>query len=233
MLLVWTIHRVRMRQVAQAIGARFDERLAERTRNARDLHDTLLQTIQGSKLVADDALETPSDLGRMRKALEQLSAWLQQAGQEVRAALNSLRVSATTTNDLAEAFRRVLETTPIHSLAATISVSGDVRDIHPIVRDEVYRVGYEAIRNAHAHSGGTHLTVQLRYTDDLMLRIADDGMGADGVHLQRRQRRSLWSERNARAAGSWTIRGLLRRCFVIDLRSSRSLGLGDSRPAAI
>ena len=115
----------------------------------------------------------------MRKALEQLSTWLQQAGQEGRAALNSLRVSATTTNDLAEAFKRVLETAPIDSLAATITVSGDVRDIHPIVRDEVYRVGYEAIRNAHAHSGGTHLTVQLRYTDDLLLRIADDGMGAD------------------------------------------------------
>jgi signal transduction histidine kinase len=79
-------------------------------------------------------------------------------------------VSATTTNDLAEAFKRVLETTPIHLLAGTISVSGDVRDIHPIVRDEVYRVGYEAIRNAHAHSGGTHLTVQLRYTDDLCCR---------------------------------------------------------------
>src|SRR5215475_11169581 len=98
MLLVWTIHRVRVRQVAQAIGARFDERLAERTRIARDLHDTLLQTIQGSKLVADDALETSSDPDRMRKALEQLSAWLQQAGQEVRAALNSLRVSATSNN---------------------------------------------------------------------------------------------------------------------------------------
>jgi signal transduction histidine kinase len=179
MVLVWTIHRVRVRQVAQAIGARFDERLAERTRIARDLHDTLLQTIQGSKLVADDALETSSDPGRMRKALEQLSAWLQQAGQEGRAALNSLRVSATTTNDLAEAFKRVLETTPIHSLAATISVSGDVRDIHPIVRDEVYRVGYEAIRNAHAHSGGNHLEVQLRYADDLTLRVRDNGMGAD------------------------------------------------------
>jgi signal transduction histidine kinase len=115
----------------------------------------------------------------MRKALEQLSAWLQQAGQEGRAALNSLRVSATTTNDLAEAFKRVLETTPIHSLAATISVSGDVRDIHPIVRDEVYRVGYEAIRNAHAHSGGNHLEVQLRYADDLTLRITDNGTGAD------------------------------------------------------
>jgi signal transduction histidine kinase/ligand-binding sensor domain-containing protein len=208
MLLVWTIHRVRVRQVAQAIRARFDERLAERTRIARDLHDTLLQTIQGSKLVADDALETSSDPGRMRKALEQLSAWLQQAGQEGRAALNSLRVSATTTNDLAEAFKRVLETTPIHSLAATISVSGDVRNIHPIVRDEVYRVGYEAIRNAHAHSGGNHLEVQLRYADDLTLRIRDNGTGADA------------STFSAGKEGHYGVRGMRERAVRIGAKLS-------------
>jgi signal transduction histidine kinase len=55
-LIIWSVYRLRMRQVARALGARFDERLAERTRIARDLHDTLLQTIQGSKLVVDDAL---------------------------------------------------------------------------------------------------------------------------------------------------------------------------------
>jgi signal transduction histidine kinase/ligand-binding sensor domain-containing protein len=207
-LLVWTIHRVRVRQVAQAIGTRFDERLAERTRIARDLHDTLLQTIQGSKLVADDALERSSDPGRMRKALEQLSTWLQQAGQEGRAALNSLRVSATTTNDLAEAFKRVLETAPIDSLAATITVSGDVRDIHPIVRDEVYRVGYEAIRNAHAHSGGNHLEVQLRYAADLTLRITDNGTGADA------------STFSAGKEGHYGVKGMRERAIRIGARLS-------------
>lgn len=172
-----------MQELAETMGARFDERLAERTRIARDLHDTLLQTIQGSKLVADDALEVTTEPARMRKALEQLSGWLQQACQEGRAALNSLRVSGASTDDLAEAFKRALQTTPLHSLSTTVSVSGEIREIHPIVRDEVYRVGYEAIRNAHAHSGGTHLTVQLRYTDDLMLRVADDGIGADAPTL--------------------------------------------------
>ena len=68
----------------------FDERLAERTRMARDLHDTLLQTIQGSKLVADDALDSSTDPIRMRRAIEQLSVWLAQAMQEGRAALNAL-----------------------------------------------------------------------------------------------------------------------------------------------
>ncbi len=179
LLFVWLVHRARIQELAKTMGARFDERLAERTRIARDLHDTLLQTIQGSKLVADDALEMPSEPARMRKALEQLSEWLQQASQEGRAALNSLRVSGANTDNLAEAFKRALQTTPLHSLSTTVSVSGEIREIHPIVRDEVYRVGYEAIRNAHAHSGGTHLKVQLQYTDDLILRIADDGIGAD------------------------------------------------------
>ena len=179
LLFVWAIHRARMQRLAKAMGTRFDERLGERTRIARDLHDTLLQTIQGSKLVADDALETPSEPARMRRALEQISQWLEQAGQEGRAALNSLRVPGANTDDLAEAFKRALKTTPLHSLSTTVSISGEIREIHPIVRDEVYRVGYEAMRNAHAHSGGTHLTVQLRYADDLTLRVADDGVGAD------------------------------------------------------
>jgi signal transduction histidine kinase len=211
LLVVWTIYRVRMRQVAQTIGARFDERLAERTRIARDLHDTLLQTIQGSKLVADDALEPPSEPARMRKALEQLSQWLQQAGQEDRAALNSLRLSASSTNDLAEAFKRAIETTHLHSMAAAISVSGDVRKIHPIVRDEVYRIGYEAIRNAHTHSRGTHLDVQLRYTDDLTLRITDNGLGATAStfsdHKEGHFGLKGMRERATRIGGRLTIMG--------------------------
>ncbi|UWZ85241.1 sensor histidine kinase [Occallatibacter riparius] len=177
-LIVWLIYRLRVRYVAKSIAARFDERLAERTRIARDLHDTLLQTIQGSKLVADDALDMPSEPIRMRKALEQLSRWLQQAGQEGRAALNSLRGPVTSADDLSDALKRALEATPHDSLATTFSVHGNIRQLHPIVRDEVYRIGQEAIRNAHAHSGGTHLDVQLRYMDDLSLRIADDGPSA-------------------------------------------------------
>jgi signal transduction histidine kinase len=73
----------------------------------RDLHDTFLQTIQGSKLVADDALDPSADPIRMRRALEQLSVWLARAMQEGRAALNSLRVTTTQKNDLSEAFRRI------------------------------------------------------------------------------------------------------------------------------
>ena len=177
---IWALYRLRIRQVAHALSVRFDERLAERTRIARDLHDTFLQTVQGSKMVADDALDTPLDTSRMRKALEQLSGWLEQAIDEGRAALNSLRTSATVTNDLAEGLRRATHTVAeSHSMAVEVSVFGAARDMHPIVRDEVYRIGYEAIRNAQMHSHASTLTVELRYGHDLELRVRDNGIGID------------------------------------------------------
>jgi len=178
--IVCVIFRLRVRQISRAISARFDERLAERTRMARDLHDTFLQTIQGSKLVADDALELSTDPIRMRRAMEQLSVWLGRATQEGRAALNSLRTATTQTNDLAEALRRVTEDGLIpSSMAVTFSVVGDVREMHPIVRDEIYRIGYEAIHNACTHSGASRLEVELRYANDLALRVSDNGTGID------------------------------------------------------
>src|ERR1700730_2993517 len=158
----------------------FDERLAERTRMARDLHDTLLQTIQGSNLVADDALDSSTDPIRMRRAMEQLSVWLARATQEGRAALNSLRTTTTQTNDLAEALRRVTEESLIpSSMAVTFSIVGDAKEMHPIIRDEIYRIGYEAIRNACVHSGASRLEVELRYANDLALRVSDSGIGID------------------------------------------------------
>ncbi len=72
---VVAIYRLRLRQMTTQIHLRFDERLAERTRLARELHDTLLQTIQGSKMVADDALDDDGgghDPIRMRTALEEV-----------------------------------------------------------------------------------------------------------------------------------------------------------------
>jgi signal transduction histidine kinase len=180
--IVCGFYRLRVLKISRAISARFDERLAERTRMARDLHDTFLQTIQGGKLVADDALEPSSDPIRMRRAMEQLSVWLGTATQEGRAALNSLRAATTETNDLAEALRRATDDGLIpSSMAVTFSVVGDAREMHPIVRDEIYRIGYEAIRNACTHSGAGQLAVELKYARNLALRVADNGTGIDAA----------------------------------------------------
>jgi signal transduction histidine kinase len=57
--------------------------------------------------------------------------------------------------------------------------------MHPIVRDEVYRIAYEAIRNACTHSAASRLEVELRYANDLALRVSDNGTGIDPVIADR------------------------------------------------
>jgi signal transduction histidine kinase len=221
-LLLWGIYRLRVRRIAGTMKARFDERLAERTRIARDLHDTFLQTIQGSKLVADDALSATTDLSHMRQAMEKLSAWLARATEEGRAALNSLRTSTTEVNDLAGALRRALEECQIHSsMEVSLPVSGQIQEMHPIVRDEVYRIGYEAIRNACVHSRATQLRVELSYAQDLSLRICDNGVGIDPdiVHRGRPGHFGLQSmrERAARIMGKFSVESSAGSGTVITL----------------
>ncbi len=173
-------YRRRVRNVSAALSARFDERLAERTRIARELHDTLLQTVQGSKMIADDALDRPGDAEHMSHALTRLSEWLGRAVQEGRGALHSLRDSTVQVNDLAEALRRIADDpTKPDEMTVALTVHGESRDLHPIVRDEIYRIAYEAIRNAYAHSNASSLEIELTYARDLKLRVADNGDGIE------------------------------------------------------
>ena len=197
-LMVGIVHRIRVQQISRVMSARFDERLAERTRVARELHDTLLQTVHGSKLVADRALRDTTDRDRLVRALEQLSVWLGQAAAEGRAALHSLRASTTESNDLAGAFRRAIDECRNDSSAETpFSVQGNARELHPMVRDEVYRIGYEAIRNACVHSRADRIDVTLEYGHDLTLRISDNGVGIEAAVIETGREGHFGLPRNA------------------------------------
>lgn len=177
-LLVWLIYRLRIRAIAAAINSRFDERLAERTRMARELHDTFLQTVQSSKMVADSALAEAHDEMGMSLVLEKLSDWLGQAITEGRAALRALRASTIERNHLAKALSDVLDELSANNTAETeVRVSGPPRDIHPIVRAELCQVGVEAIRNAISHAKAKHIIVELNYSRTLVLQVSDDGVG--------------------------------------------------------
>jgi signal transduction histidine kinase/ligand-binding sensor domain-containing protein len=205
-----SLYRWRLRQVLRAMTSRFDERLAERTRIARELHDTLLQTVQGSKLVTDDALDAPKDPERAQRALERVSTWLGQAIDEGRAALSYLRTSTTETNDLAASLRRATQECPMRNpMNVEFSVVGAPRDLHPILRDELYRIGYEAIRNACLHSKGSRLEVTLQYAQNLSLRVRDNGVGIDPHVLEQGKSGHFglhgMRERAARIGGRLTV----------------------------
>jgi signal transduction histidine kinase/ligand-binding sensor domain-containing protein len=178
--LLATAYRLRVRQLAAAMTARFDERLADRTSLALDLHDTLLQSIQGSKIVADYVLNQDADTAALRDAMKRMSVWLTRAIEECRSAVNSLRTSSTETNDLVEGLHRAAEECRVEpQFQFHLQVEGMPRELHPIVRDEAYRIGYEAIRNACAHSEGNELAVELSYAGDLILRVRDNGKGIE------------------------------------------------------
>jgi signal transduction histidine kinase/ligand-binding sensor domain-containing protein len=180
MFIFWVFYRLRTYQIHAAISARFEERLAERTRLARELHDTLLQTIQGSKMIVDDLLDPPAVSGRPREVMGRLSGALAQALLELRTSLNSLRNATASGNDLAEAFRRAADDCANRGVTnIAFIVEGTAREMRPIVRDEIYRIGHEAIRNACQHSSAERIEVRLSYGDNLVFSVRDNGRGID------------------------------------------------------
>ena len=184
------------------VRARYHERLEERTRIARNLHDTLIQTIQGSKLLADHAQEPPQDTEGMRHALKQLSAWLGGAIREGRVALDSLR--AMPSEDIATALFKAAETCAPKSMRLDIVVNGSPRDLEASVQDEVYRIMAEGIRNACSHSGASTLTITVDYGRDFVVTVLDDGRGGD-VTLMREGK-----------PGHYGIKGMYERARNID-----------------
>ena len=177
---------------------RLEERVSERTRIARALHDTLLQSFQGLMLqlqVVDNLL--PS--GKAKEKLEQTLERADQAIAEGRDAVYDLRSSATTTNDWAQAVRTLCNQLATRDAAAfQLTVEGPTRELHPIVRDELYRITREALRNAFTHACAHHIEAELIYAErKFRLRIRDDGKGMEPAVLEG-SLRPLWPARNAR-----------------------------------
>jgi signal transduction histidine kinase/ligand-binding sensor domain-containing protein len=175
---IWGLYRLRLRQIAHEFNVRLEERVSERTRVARELHDTLLQSFQGLMLhfqVVDELLPE----GQAKKQLEQSLLRADQAIVEGRGAVYDLRSSATTTNDLADAVNALgAELATPESAAFRLVVEGAVRDLHPIIRDEVYRITREALRNAFTHAHANHIETEITYGKKaLRVRIRDDGDG--------------------------------------------------------
>jgi signal transduction histidine kinase len=177
-LLLAGAYRLRVRQIARGMDARFNERLAERTRIARELHDTLLQSFQGLML----RLQVVGDLLPAGTAKDQLEQSLQRADRAIaegRSAVYDLRSSVAMTNDLAQAVRALAdELASQDSASFGLVVEGVARDLHAITRDEIYRIAREALRNAFSHACARHIETEITYGDRAFrLRIRDDGQG--------------------------------------------------------
>src|SRR6201997_2022064 len=182
--MIWAAYQVRVRQLAYQFNMRLEERVHERTRIARDLHDTLLQSFQALLPRFQAAIyKLPEDAVDARKTIEEAVDQASEAITEGRDAVQGLRMSTVEKNDLAVAIRTVGEElasaeTNQSSPDFTVVVEGASRNLHPILRDEVYRLAAEALRNAFRHATAQNVEVEIRYDAKYFrLRVRDDGKG--------------------------------------------------------
>ena len=201
------LYQSRLRQITQEFNLRLDERVNERTRIARELHDTLLQSFQGLMLRFQSARDLlPAHPAQAVEALDGALDRGDRAIVEGRDAIQNLRSSTTVTNELAQAMAALADefakgpNGERKSATFRVSVEGAQRDLHPILRDDVYRIAREALRNAFCHAEASHIEAEITYSErDLRLRIRDDGKGMDPTALERRTRWTLGFNGYARA----------------------------------
>jgi signal transduction histidine kinase/ligand-binding sensor domain-containing protein len=188
--LLFALYRLRLLYITRQFNARLEGRVSERTRIARDLHDTLLQSFQGLLLRFQTAYALFDT--RPTDAKDVLGSSIDQTAQAItegREAVHALRSSTVETNDLAQDITTLgeqlaAEASSASSVGFNVGAEGTPRNLHPIVRDEIYRIASEALRNAFRHAEAQRIEVEFRYDEQqLRLRVRDDGKGIDATFL--------------------------------------------------
>jgi signal transduction histidine kinase len=168
------------------VELRLEERVNERTRIARELHDTLLQGVISASMQLHMAVEQlPAD----SPARPSFARVLQLAGQvieEGRNAVRGFRSNDSEVLDLEKAFSRVPQELNLkEQIDFRIIVEGHPQSLRPVIRDEVYSIGREALVNSFRHSGARRIEVELEYAaTQLRVLVRDDGCGIDLQVLQ-------------------------------------------------
>jgi ligand-binding sensor domain-containing protein/signal transduction histidine kinase len=193
---LWAIDRIRRHQVAQE----FHVQLEERTRIARELHDTLLQSFQAA-LIRMQAARNMFDR-RPEKAVESLDAAITVASGAVaegRSAIQDLRAPPAGEGGLAQLLTAAgqdlthSEEAQGNPPAFRVTVEGETRDLDPLLQDEVYRIARELLRNAFRHAEAGHIEAEIRYERHrFRLHVRDDGKGIDPEILKAGGRAGHW-----------------------------------------
>src|SRR5262249_18937044 len=194
------LYRLRMRRLTREITVRFEERLDERTRIAQELHDTLLQGVLSASMqlhLAVDGVPGPSPA---RRRLHGVLALMARVGEEGRNAVRGLR-SADDEFGLEQAFARVREDVRgDEEIEFRVIREGQPRPLHPMIRDDVYRIGREALVNAIRHAGAEKIELELECAPQrLRILVRDDGRGIDPQVLR------------AGRDGHWGLSGMRER----------------------
>lgn len=200
-LLIVALYRLRMYHLTRQLNIRFQERLAERTRIAQELHDTLLQGFVSASMqldVAEDQLPADSPTKPLLQRVLQLMGRVTEEGRN---ALRGLRTAENDSRDLELAFSRMRQELAIdEKIGYRVIVQSARRPLRPAIRDEVYRIGREALVNAFLHARPNTVEVEVEYASRyLRIMVRDDGCGIDPQVLEAGRR------------GHWGLPGMRER----------------------
>ncbi|QIB52328.1 sensor histidine kinase [Pseudomonas sp. OIL-1] len=216
-LVLW-MSRVHTLREKAALRTRLEERFQERERIARELHDTLLQSVQGMMLsfqaVADRLPKESTARHSMERALDRA----EQVIAEGRDRITGLRGQMAPAEDLFTAFQALrLEAPESDSVTYQVSNIGQTAVLRSTVRDAFYQVGREAVLNSLRHAQATQVSVTFTYTPHRFeMVVADDGIGIDPVYQRMRGRP---------AHGG--LRGMYERAERIDAKLSIISNVGS------
>jgi signal transduction histidine kinase len=223
------LYQLRLGHLTRQYNIRLEERVNERTRIARELHDTLLQSFQGALLQFYAVGYQLPEGSEARESLDRVIEQVRNAIAEGRDALQGLRSSRLTSNDLGETMSALAKAIadPLGQNAPDfrVQMEGTSRQLTPPVLDEIYQFANEALRNAFQHANAKRIEVEILYDRrQFRLRIRDDGRGIDpeilraggqpghfgltGMHERAKQvggKVSVWSEVNSGTEVELTI----------------------------
>jgi signal transduction histidine kinase len=204
----WGAYRLRLLQVQHQLNVRFEERLAERTRIAQELHDTLLQGFLSASMqlhVAADRL--PGD-SPAKPSLVKVLDLMRNVIDDGRNAVRGLRSRAASSDDLQHAFSGISDELNFGGdIEYRVVLEGRDRPLKPVIRDEIYRIGREAVTNAFRHSKANRVELALEYGPRaLRVLVRDNGCGIDTGVLQ------------SGSDGHWGLAGMRERADRIGAR---------------
>ena len=201
LLLLWGMYRLHLRRITEQYNIRMAERLAERNRIARELHDTLLQGFQGLMLLFQVVMDSLPHNTSARSMMEQAMDRADQALLEGRQSVQDLREDATAGGDLCGALGHCGEVLKQdHHIPFNLSVIGTPRPFDPTLCKEAYDIGREALSNAFRHAHASRIETEIAYeSTGVRLRVRDDGRGIDQQIV------------DSGRAGHWGLRGMRER----------------------
>ncbi len=218
LMAVYLIVRLRMAQMTNHLNARFQDRLAERTLIAQELHDTLLQGVLSASMQLDVVEDQTPDDSPTKPTIKRILQLMGQVTEEGRSALRGLRTSADNTLSIEVALSRIHEEFSLDGRATYKILSrGESRSLRPMIRDEVYRIGREAVMNAFLHARANDIEVQVEYANAFFrVLVSDDGCGINPQIL------------DAGREGHWGLPGMHERSqkigATLKLRSRMGAG---------